>query len=202
MNRVLATIGVCALAAAAVVAQQARPTTQTPAKPGTSVSMSAAGPITTSIRATFDEVKDYILRSAQMVDDKDFGFKPAGVAAEVRSYGQILGHIANANYGFCGSILGAAGAGEHGPKGEDYEKIASHVEMEKALAAAFAYCDKAYTAVNDRNGGDSIKLFFGAESTKLGALAYNNAHNFEHYGNLVTYLRAMGKVPPSSQPKK
>ncbi|MFI5176982.1 MAG: DinB family protein [Vicinamibacterales bacterium] len=202
MHRVIAIVGVFALAAATVTAQQAKPAMQTPAKPGTSVSMTAAGPITTSVRSTFDEVKDYILRSAQMVDDKDYGFKPAGVAAEVRNYGQILGHIANANYGFCGSILGAADAGEHGPKGEDYEKITSRVAMQNALSGAFAYCDKAFNAVNDRNGGDAIKLFFGADSTKLGALAYNNAHTYEHYGNLVTYLRAMGKVPPSSQPKK
>jgi uncharacterized damage-inducible protein DinB len=201
MNRVLATIGVFALAAATVVAQ-AKPPTQTPAKPGTSLTMTAAGPITMSIRSTFDEVKDYLLRSAQMVDEKDFGFKPAGVAAEVRNYGQILGHVADANYGFCGSVMGAADAGEHGPKGEQFEKVTSKVEMQKALAAAFAYCDKAFNGVNDRNGGEAIKLFFGADSTKLGALAFNNAHNYEHYGNLVTYLRAMGKVPPSSQPKK
>jgi len=201
MNRAMTTLAVFALAAAAVAAQQAKPV-QTPAKPGTSVTMTAAGPITLSIRAPYDEVKDYILRSAQMVDEKDFAFKPAGVAAEVRNYGQILGHIANANYGMCGSIMGAANAGEHGPKGEDYEKLTSKVEMQKALAASFAYCDKAFDMVNDHNGGDAVKMFFGMDSTKLGGLAFNNAHEFEHYGNLVTYLRAMGKVPPSSQPKK
>ena len=41
--------------------------------------------------------------------------------------------------------------------------------------------------------------FINRELAKLGVLAFNNAHNFEHYGNLVTYMRAKGMVPPSSQ---
>jgi uncharacterized damage-inducible protein DinB len=198
MKRVGVTlIGCLALVAGAAARQPVSVASQTPAKP-TSVTMVASGPITTSIRAGHDEVKDYILRSAQMVTEKEFEFRPAGVSADVRNFGQILGHIANVNYAYCGAAIGKEATEERGPKGEDFQTVTSKVEMQKALAASFAFCDKAYNAVNDHNGGEPAKAF-GHDTTKLGVLAANNAHENEHYGNLVTYLRAMGKVPPSSQ---
>ncbi len=186
-------------AAAATAAEQQTKPAPTAGKP-TAVTMVASGPITTSIKASNDEMKDYIMRSAQMVTDKDYEFRPQGVAQDVRNYGQILGHIANVNYAYCGFSMGVADAKESGPKGENFEKITSKVEMQKALAASFAYCDKAYNQTNDHNGGETVKAF-GSDTTRLGALAANNGHMSEHYGNLVTYLRAMGKVPPSSQPR-
>ena len=191
MTRVISVASAVVLAASAVAAQQAKPT---------SVSMAATGPITTSIKAQFDEVKDYVMRSAQMVTDKEYEFRPQGVASDVRNFGQILGHIANVNYAYCGTAMGLDSPPEKGPKGEDFEKVTTKVEMQKVLAASFAYCDKAFNQVNDHNGGDPAKAF-GNTTTKLGALVANIGHESEHYGNLVTYLRAMGKVPPSSQPR-
>jgi uncharacterized damage-inducible protein DinB len=191
-----AAIVVSAVIFAAAAGQQTKPA-PTAGKP-TTVTMVAAGPITTSIKAGNDEVKDYIMRAAQMVTDKEYEFRPQGVASEVRNYGQLLGHIANVNYAFCGASQGVQDAKEQGPKGENFEKVTTKVEMQKALAASFAYCDKAYNQVNDHNGGEPVKVF-GSDSTRLGVLSANNSHMNEHYGNLVTYLRAMGKVPPSSQ---
>jgi uncharacterized damage-inducible protein DinB len=198
MKRAVIVLSALALAAASTAAQQQ---TKPPA-PGKTVTMTAAGPITTSIRTAFNEVKDFVMRSAQMVSDQEYAFKPAGVSADVRTYGQLLGHIANANYLFCGGAMGASTQGERGPGGANYENTTSKVEMQKALAASFAYCDKAFNTVNDHNGGEPVTTLPIGDTTRLGALAYNNAHDFEHYGNLATYLRAMGKVPPSSQPGK
>ena len=198
MRRAISVLTVFVHAAAAVAAQQAKPAAPAPGK---TVTMVATGPITTSIKAGHDEVKDFIMRSAQMVTDKEFEFRPQGVAQDVRNYGQILGHIANVNYAYCGVATGVENPAERGPKGEDFEKVTSKVEMQKVLAASFAYCDKAYSQVNDHNGGEPVKAF-GSDTTRLGALSANNSHMFEHYGNLVTYLRAMGKVPPSSQPRR
>jgi len=198
MKRAVIVVSAFVFAAAAVAAGQQTQPAPAGAK-STKVTMVAAGPITTSIKTGNDEVKDYIMRSAQMVTDKEYEFRPQGIASEVRNYGQILGHIANVNYAYCGASMGVENAQERGPKGEDFEKVTTKVEMQKALAGSFAYCDKAYNQVNDHNGGEPVKVF-GSESTRLGVLSANNAHMSEHYGNLVTYLRAMGKVPPSSQP--
>ncbi len=195
MKHVRYVAAACLLAGIGLAAQSSKPAMASQGSKPTSVSMVAAGPVTTSIRSVFDEVKDYMLRSAHMVSEKELAFRPEGVTSEVRNFGQILGHVANESYTFCGPVMGAS---DKTPNGIDFEKVTSKVEMEKALAAGFAYCDKAFNYVNDHNGGEPVKIF-GQDTTRLGGLAYNNAHDFEHYGNLVTYLRAMGKVPPSSQ---
>jgi len=170
---------------------------------GSAQRQAAAGsPISGSIRSAFDMVKEYLTKSAAMVPEAKYSFKPAGVAAEVRTFGQIIGHIANSNYMFCGSVTGQPMQGETGPGGVDNEKKTAKADLQKALADSFAFCDKAYASVTDAAGGQPITSLPIGPTTKIGALAFNNAHDFEHYGNLVTYLRAMGMVPPSSAPAK
>ena len=71
----------------------------------------------------------------------------------------------------------------------------------QALNAAFAYCDKAYDGMTDAHAAEMVK-FFGREQAKLTVLAFNNAHNDEHYGNMVTYMRMKGLVPPSSESRR
>ena len=71
----------------------------------------------------------------------------------------------------------------------------------KALQEAFAYCDKAYAALTDANAAELLKFGKG-ERARLNILSFNTAHNFEHYGNMVTYMRMKGIVPPSSEPRK
>jgi hypothetical protein len=55
--------------------------------------------------------------------------------------------------------------------------------------------------MTDAHAADMVK-FFGRDQAKLVVLAFNSAHNMEHYGNLVTYMRIKGLVPPSSEPRK
>src|SRR6267378_3591174 len=73
-------------------------------------------------------------------------------------------------------------------------------ELASALRDAFAYCNRAYSALNDENAHDTVKAF-GQERNRLGVLWFNASHNLEHYGNLVVYMRTKGIVPPSSEPK-
>jgi uncharacterized damage-inducible protein DinB len=148
-----------------------------------------ASPITASVKSAHDTVRGYITRSAEQFPDDKYGFQ---ATKEVRTFGAILGHIANANYMICG-----AATGEKGP-GVDIEKTATtKAQLQKALAESFAFCDKAFEAMTDARGAEMVK-FFGGEQARLGVLAFNNAHNFEHYGNLVTYMRLNGMVPPST----
>lgn len=187
---------VCSIAAMASLGAQQK---SAPAAPKAAPS---ANPITDSIKANYTTMKGYVTKSAAAVPAKGYIFKPAGVAAEVRNFGQIVGHLANANYMFCAPLVGEAMAGERGPGGADYEKIAGKADLEKALAASFEYCDKAFAAVNDRNAAEPVTGLPTGPTTKIGALAINNGHVAEHYGNFVTYMRAMGMVPPSSQPAR
>ena len=69
----------------------------------------------------------------------------------------------------------------------------------EALEASMAYCEKAYE-MSDADAQGRISLF-GMDMTKLQALTMNATHDGEHYGNVVTYLRINGIVPPSSRPR-
>ena len=146
-------------------------------------------PISADIKGLHDTVKGYILKSADKMPEADYAYRPS---PDVRSFGQLLGHIADAQYLFCSAVKGEK------PPAPAVEKTkSSKAELTAALNEAFGYCDSAYTALTDASGGEIVK-FFGRERSKAGVLAFNNNHNFEHYGNLVTYLRMKGIVPPSS----
>ena len=67
----------------------------------------------------------------------------------------------------------------------------------KALNDAMSFCDHALTMITNANAGEVVDLF-GQKHSRIGAMGFNNAHNFEHYGNIVTYMRMNGMVPPSS----
>jgi uncharacterized damage-inducible protein DinB len=107
--------------------------------------------------------------------------------------GELLGHIANAQFLFC-----SAAAGEDSPNSENFEETAStKAQLNAALEAAFAYCTGVYEAMTDAKGAEMAN-FFGNEMARSAILAFNSAHNYEHYGNLVTYMRLNGITPPSS----
>jgi hypothetical protein len=122
-----------------------------------------------------------------------FGFKPVDT---VRTYGQILAHVAGANYNFC-----AAARGEKSPFTEDaFEKTATtRPAIIKAVEDSIKYCDTAYAALDDRKAAEIVDGAFGGGKTpRAAALMGNTGHVQEHYGNLVTYMRINGIVPPSS----
>jgi uncharacterized damage-inducible protein DinB len=167
---------------------------QTPVLLGAQASDS--NPVSQSIRELWEGAKNNLIGSAKVMPDAKYGFRPV---ATVRTYGEILAHVAGANYVFC-----AAARGETSPHAEDaFEKSArTPAQIVKAVQDSIAYCDVAYRAVTDRTAAESIAApFGGAKTTRAAALMGNTGHVQEHYGNLVTYLRINGLVPPSSAPQ-
>ena len=147
-------------------------------------------PITVSEKGLYSFVSNAVIGAAQKMPEESYSFKPA---PEVRSFGQIVGHVADASYMFCSQTLG-----EGNPtKGIEKTKT-SKADLVAALNTAFAYCDKAYGSMTDASAVQTIKLF-GNDAPRMSALIVNNMHNMEHYGNLVTYMRMKGIVPPSSE---
>ena len=154
---------------------------------------SATNPISNAVRSDWNGVKQNVLKSASVMPGDKYGFKPV---ATVRTFGQILAHIAGANYIFC-----AAAKGEKPPYAEDaFEKSATTpAAITKALQESIAFCDAAYAALDDRRAAETIDgPFGGGKTARAAALMGNTGHLQEHYGNLVTYLRINGLVPPSS----
>jgi len=149
-----------------------------------------SGPWTSTVKAGWGGLKKNLAGSAELMPEADYGFKPVPA---VRSFGQIIGHLANEHYIIC-----SAAKGEKNPMaGTDFEKTTGKAALVKALQDSMAYCDGAYNAMTDARGAEVVELF-GGSYPRLGALTINVTHSSEHYGNLVTYLRLKGLVPPSS----
>ena len=161
------------------------------ALPAISQEKQASGnPLSAFTKRVYGFQKGVLLRSAEKMPEEDYNFKPTET---VRSYGQIIGHLADAQYLFCSKALD-----EKDPEPKIEQTKIPKADLIAALKTAFAYCDKAYDGMTDASGGQIVKLF-GTDTPKLGVLNFNNVHNMEHYGNLVTYMRIKGIVPPTSE---
>lgn len=152
---------------------------------------SAANPLTAGQYGLYSLIKGYIIKAADEMPEASYSFQPTHA---VRTYGQLVGHLADANYMFCSTAKGEAN-----PNTVKIEKtVTKKADLIKALSAAFAYCDGVYSDMKDGQLGDRVDLF-GMHLARLTVLSFNSAHDNEHYGNIVTYLRMKGLVPPSSQ---
>ena len=183
MRVILRMLLICLLAPAAVALAQE--------KPSSAAAAPSANPYSTFTKAVYGRVENILLRSAEKVPEEDYGFKPTDA---VRSYGQIIGHVADAQYMFCSIALG-----EKNPAPNIEKTKTTRADLIAALKDAFAYCDKVYDGMTDASGAQIIKLF-GGDTPRLGVLMVNNMHDMEHYGNLVTYMRLNNIVPPTSEP--
>ena len=147
---------------------------------------------TASARALWEDVSNYLVQSAVDMPEAKYSFKPTPA---VRSFGELLGHVAGSQSMFCAMALG-----EKAPAEDAVEKsTTSKADLIKALKASNEYCQRAY-ALPDATVADTVNMF-GSVRTKLYVLMINATHDNEHYGNIVTYLRMNGMVPPSSRPR-
>jgi len=152
-----------------------------------------ANPVIQSSHDLFTQISQLVLRSADKVPDNLYSFQ---ATPEVRSIGQLFGHIADASNHICAlAVGGKAAAGS-------VEKTAkTKAELVAALKREFAACDAVYSKLTPASAVETIDLN-GQKRTRIAEMDYEVAHTWEHYGNLVTYMRLNKIVPPSSEPKK
>ena len=153
-----------------------------------SMGAQAGDPTLASVKTTYEVVKGYLTKAAAQVPEDKYKYQPT---KEVRTMAAIFGHIADANGQICSAASGLK------PPAGGAEKLATKAEIQKALADGFAFCDKALASITAANANETLNLF-GMTHSRIGAMAFNSAHLFEHYGNIVTYMRMNGLVPPSS----
>jgi uncharacterized damage-inducible protein DinB len=152
-----------------------------------------ANPLTAAAKGHHDMIKANLSKTAAKVPEEVYAFKPT---PEVRSFGQLVGHVADANFGIC-----ASAAGEKPPQTGFEKGKTSKADLMKGLNDALAYCDSVYAKMDDKKGAEPTQ-FFGGPQPRLAILYFNSEHDNEHYGNMVTYMRLKGIVPPSSEPAK
>jgi uncharacterized damage-inducible protein DinB len=151
------------------------------------------------VKAMHATIQRDLADAAASMPADEYSFKPT---PQVRSFGDLVGHLANANFFFCSQVSGG-----RSPAITNYEKLTDKAALVKALNDSFAYCDGVYGATSDENFGQLVKLM-GQKPSQTGrgaVLFFNTTHNNEHYGNMVVYMRLKGHVPPSTartQPMK
>jgi uncharacterized damage-inducible protein DinB len=184
MKKCLAVLALVAVAAPAAAQQPPAPQPPAPVD------------LATHLKNQHATIKRNLAGAAEKMAEADYGFKPAGVADEVRTYGQFIVHLINANNAFCARAQSTAPKPAMDEKGT-YTKA----DLAKALGEALAVCDAAHAALTAANASELLTVQGRGGTTQVARanpLISNLGHNWEHYGNLVTYLRAKGIVPPSS----
>ena len=155
--------------------------------------VNAQSPIGNDTKMVWGIASGNIVKAAEKMPEESYAFKPSH---DVRSFAQLVGHVSDAAYTFCSAAKGEQKA----PMNIEKEK-SSKADLVAAVKEAVAYCNAVLSDMTDVKGAEAVK-FFGGDRTRLGVLGFNNAHTMEHYGNMVTYMRIRGIVPPSSEPRR
>jgi uncharacterized damage-inducible protein DinB len=146
-----------------------------------------------SLQRSYNGIKTNLTAAADKLAEADYGFKP-GSMPEVRTFGQLFGHVANSQFAQCAALKGVANPNQ----GTNNEQKTTKAEFQKALADSFAFCDDAIAALTDANVTEMVKQGQN-EVTRAAIAAGLIAHDNEMYGTAAVYLRSKGVVPPSTE---
>lgn len=148
------------------------------------------GPAVAAQRTLWQNITRHITTAAEEMPEAEYAFRPTST---VRTFGQLIGHLAGSQNLICGASLGEPTRAE-----DEIEKsVTAKAALVEALKKSTAYCERAYQQSDSALAGSTT--LFGQNVTRMYAVGLNTLHNGEHYGNIVTYLRIKGKVPPSSR---
>jgi uncharacterized damage-inducible protein DinB len=149
-----------------------------------------ANPISISQNKMYTMLSGVVISAAEKMPEENYAFKPT---SDVRSFGQLVGHLADSQYYFC-----SLAAGETKSSGGIEKNKTSKADLVAALKDAVSYCKSTYVGMTDVKGAEMVKLM-NTDFARLAVLAANTAHDYEHYGNMATYMRLKGIVPPTSE---
>ena len=136
--------------------------------------------------------KRNVVESADQMAEANYSFKPVDT---VRTFGQVLAHVADSNYFYCARSKGEA---PPVPDGTLEKTATTKAAIVKALGESIAYCDAVYASLTADSAAEMVKAGEN-QIPRVQPLFSNVSHNVEHYGNLVTYFRIKKMVPPSTK---
>src|SRR5258708_17753243 len=145
--------------------------------------------LTADVKTDYKTVRDSFIRAAEKMPEGDYAFKPT---PDVRSFGQQIAHVADDQYNLCAPARNETRKNAYT---QIENTLSKKADLVTAMKKAFAYCDSAYDALTDASGAESV----ANGRTRFAMLNWNLWHTWEHYGNVVVYLRMKGLVPPSSE---
>ena len=153
-------------------------------------SAQVANPLSAGAKAQFTGISSFVTRSADKIPENLFSFR---ATPEVRMISQLFGHIADAYFAMC-----SAAEGSKPPQQGLEQSATTKAALVKALADGVSYCQSVMERMTDGKGSESVPFYFGP-TPRLSILYFVTTHTYEHYGNLVTYMRLNKIVPPSSE---
>ena len=146
--------------------------------------IAAPNPLTTTLSIFRSNMQDKIMKAAEAMPESRYSYRPT---KDVRSFGEILTHVADISYYLCANAKGENPPGSAAAKG-------TKAEIMTYVKGAFAYCDGAFSGFTDAHLNDPAD-FWGFKTNKMFILTQVGNHDALHYGNLVVYLRLNGAVP-------
>src|SRR5580693_3094140 len=147
-----------------------------------------SNPLSADAKGDYASIKNILLKSADKMPEENYSFR---TTPQVRTYGEMIAHIADVQTMLCSTAMGQPTHGTAAGK-------TSKADLSAALKASFDTCDPVYNEMTDAQGTQTVKMF-GHDKTKIGVLFFNVEHDNEMYGQMVAYMRIKGIVPPSSE---
>jgi uncharacterized damage-inducible protein DinB len=173
------------------------------ALPGVAVAQPQSGPrtIASEVGSRLGSAEREVLQVGEAMPEDKYSFAPtAGQFDGVRTFGQQLKHIAAFGYILCAGIKQEQPPvdtnGDDGP-----ENMTSKTDILQFVRDSFGYCRQAFGTVNEKNALEVIPGPIRGQTTRLALATFAAAHPFDHYGQLVVYLRMNGRIPPASLPR-
>ena len=156
-----------------------------------SASAQGANPLTANAKLQFGALSGFVVRSAEKVPEDLYSFR---ATPDVRSMAELYGHVADAMFSMCSTA-----AGSKPPRTGIEKSVTTKPALVAALKEGVSYCNSVYDSMTDQKGAETVPFYFGP-TPRLSVMYFVVTHTYEHYGNLVTYMRLKNIVPPSSEP--
>lgn len=184
MNRYSTILLAVVLSTVALVALAQNPAPQQPAA-------APANPLSAEAKQMYAGVKNNLIKMAEKMPEEHYAFK---ATPDVRTFGQLVGHVADSQARTCGMLIGDT-------KQLGASSKTAKAELVAALKESFTMCDKAFDSLT--SDAKAVELFQMGQrqSTRVGALVRTVSHSNEEYGYMSVYMRLKGIVPPSSEPR-
>ena len=157
--------------------------------------------LATSIRNEYKQNQGFILASADKWPEDSYTWRPAGLDKELRTFGQLLVHIANENNTQCSRVLG-----QPAPKtADDSTGVFTKAQATQIVKDSFAFCDPVFQALTNGNMAELVKMPGRAGSTmqrpRATSLILDLNHSNEQYGMIMVYFALKGMAPVSHEKK-
>jgi uncharacterized damage-inducible protein DinB len=163
------------------------------------ICLAAAGPRAQTTSESIGEIKRYYYEAVKrnltaMVEkmpEEHFSFRPV---PEIRSFGEAVAHVADAQARNCNLASGA------GSKTLDADKKKTKADLSAALKESFAICDAVFSTLTDARANEQVKVgASGFQLSKLSLVVSMISHSNEMHGSMAVYLRLKGIVPPATE---